>query len=307
MAEVPQPFVSVIIPVFNDLKGLRRCLGALAQQTYPRSHFEVIVVDNGSADRDDLKTLVTSYAGTLFAEEAIVGSYAARNKGLTLARGEIIAFTDADCIPAPDWLERGVDQLQRHPDCGMVVGKIDVFPENLTNPNLVERYQMVIGFPQEQHLNEHKGGATANVFTRRQVIDHVGPFMHTLKSFGDFEWGHRVYLAGYLQIYDPDVRVQHPARPTWIALRQKTERAAGGLYDYYVKSEPHGLKRNLVFSKLLLSDLIPPVNFAISVVRNPQVTTLGECIGVLLLLQRLRYISAWEKLRLRLGGISKRV
>lgn len=300
------PFVSVIIPVFNDGEQLRLCLAALAEQTYERSHFEVIVVDNGSAARDCIKNLVASYAGTLFAEEAIVGPYAARNRGLTLARGEIIAFTDADCRPDPDWIEHGVSHLLQRADCGLVAGKVEVLPEDVEKPSLIEAYQMVIGFPQEDHLKTFQGAATANVWTRRAVIDRVGPFDATLKSYGDFEWGSRVFRAGYGQMYAADVVVQHPARSTWTALRQRTERDAGGVYDHTMQLERSWFRRNSDFLRLVSGDLVPPVNFAITALRHPQVGSLRQRLGLPLVLLALRYISAREKLRLRLGGISKR-
>lgn len=303
---VPRPFVSVIIPVFNDGERLRLCLAALDQQTYDRSRWEAIVVDNGSDDLDLIKSVVESHDGVVLAQEPTPGSYAARNTGLTLAQGDIIAFTDADCMPAPDWLERGVGHLNAQADCGLVAGRVAVFPENPARPNLLETYDMVIGFPQEEHLKYFKGGATANLFTRRQVIDRVGPFNQSLKSFGDFEWGHRVFLAGYGQTYAADVEVQHPARQTWAVLRQKTERASGGAYDFYIKPKDTWIQRNREFLRLVIADLIPPINFALRVLKHPQPMTLKQRLGIPLVLLSLRYISALEKMRLRLGGISKR-
>jgi glycosyltransferase involved in cell wall biosynthesis len=300
------PFVSVIIPVFNDRDRLGLCLAALAQQTYGRLHFEVIVVDNGSDRIDDIQALAESYAGVVFAQELTPGSYAARNKGISLAQGDIIAFTDADCIPAPDWIECGVHQLNSQGGCGMVVGRVEVFPESPEDPTLFEIYQMVAGFSQEQCLHQFKGGATANVLTWRRVIDQVGIFDQSLKSFGDFEWGRRVFSAGYRQIYGADVEVKHPARKTWTALRQQAERVAGGVYDYSIKSDDQWIKRHWTFFRLIIMDLIPPVNFAISTLKHPQPMTLKQRLKLPFLLLLLRYTSAAEKMRLKLGGVSKR-
>src|ERR1041385_8126335 len=104
-------FVSVIIPVWNDPERLTKCLDALRKQTYPAHSYEIIVVDNGSAVPVD--RVVASYGHARVVHEQRVGSYAARNSGLKVARGQVIAFTDADCLPAPDWIEKGVAHLKR--------------------------------------------------------------------------------------------------------------------------------------------------------------------------------------------------
>ncbi|MEM8761253.1 MAG: glycosyltransferase family A protein, partial [Pseudomonadota bacterium] len=99
------PGISVIIPVFNDAGGLARCLDALARQT-DAAPFEVIVVDNGSDPPLDPATLPALPSLRLIRETA-PGSYAARNAGIAAARAAILAFTDADCRPRPDWLAAG--------------------------------------------------------------------------------------------------------------------------------------------------------------------------------------------------------
>src|SRR4051812_27832091 len=96
------PFVSVIVPVFNQSEPLRACLRALNGQTSPRARFEVIVVDNGSTDPVSVPT--GSHSTVRVEGESKPGSYAARNRGVAIARGSVIAFTDADCVPAADWV-----------------------------------------------------------------------------------------------------------------------------------------------------------------------------------------------------------
>ena len=87
-------FVSVIIPVFNDAERLKICLTALEKQTYPQDYYEVIVVDNGSDE--NLENVVKQFTQAKLAYYPELGSYAARNHGIALAKGEILAFTDAD-------------------------------------------------------------------------------------------------------------------------------------------------------------------------------------------------------------------
>ena len=92
-----QPFISVIIPVWNSPDLLAKCLAALAVQSYPRERYEVLVVDNGSTD--STAAVARNYPFVTLLSEPVPGAYRARNRGLAAARGEYVAFTDADCIP----------------------------------------------------------------------------------------------------------------------------------------------------------------------------------------------------------------
>ncbi|NJN22859.1 MAG: glycosyltransferase family 2 protein, partial [Leptolyngbya sp. RL_3_1] len=144
-AEMPVdycPAVSVIVPIYNgaaDLPGLGDCL---LQQTYPRDRVEYLLIDNNS--QDDTAAQLQRFAQTAAAqgmtvrplsEANIQSSYAARNQGIRVATGEILAFTDADCRPRPDWLARLVQPFQDDA-IGLVVGEIKALPGH-TN---LERY-----------------------------------------------------------------------------------------------------------------------------------------------------------------------
>lgn len=306
-------FVSVIVPVFNDAARLRLCLQALAAQTYEpennqkgrKNHYEVIVVDNASAASENIPDLVADFSCAVYAYESLPGSYAARNRGIDLAKGDILAFTDADCIPAKDWIEKGVSHLTEIPNCGLVAGQINLFfREAKANP--IELYESVTAFPQQRLLDQHKGAATANVFTSRSVMDAVGLFNAELRSQGDLEWGGRVFAAGYRQFYATDVCVAHPARYTLQQLRRRTIRLAGGAFGRSIRPEQNVLQRNWTFTKMLLADLIPPVNFVISAFKDERLSGFKQKSIVPLVLVWVRYISAVEKARLRFGGVPHR-
>ncbi|HSM84194.1 MAG TPA: glycosyltransferase family 2 protein [Nodosilinea sp.] len=299
-------FVSVIIPVFNDGERLRLCLAALAQQSYEPSSFEVIVIDNGSDDLERVQAVVAPYANVTLAVEPTPGSYAARNRGLALAKGAAIAFTDADCIPAADWLERGIARLEQEPNCGQVVGKVNLFFADPQHPTAVELYESLTAFPQERLLREFHGGATANVFTWRRVIDQVGPFNTRLKSNGDIEWGRRVFEAGYGQVYAADVQVGHPARRSLAELRKRTVRLAGGVFDRFIHPDDPFIQRQKMFARLLVDDLTPPVNFFVTTFSNSELKRWQHKLKAALMILVVRYISASEKMRLKLGGVSDR-
>jgi GT2 family glycosyltransferase len=122
---------SVIIPTHNRRDALRACLLALTRQTYPKNAFEVVVVDDGGSD--SLKDLVGELDGQValrLQRQERAGPASARNLGARIARGEYLAFTDDDCEPSPDWLEKLRHSLAAHPNA-LVGGRVvNALPRN---------------------------------------------------------------------------------------------------------------------------------------------------------------------------------
>lgn len=319
------PLVSVIIPVYNDAQKLQKCLDALENQSYPTDSYEVIVIDNGSDETQNIKSVVSKFSHARYTYQEKPSSYAARNQGLSIAKGEIIAFTDADCLPNRDWLEKGVTRLLNTPNCGFVSGHIEVFPKDPNCPTAVELFEMLTAFHQEKNLQNMKYGATANLFTSKQVIQKVGQFNEKLKSAGDLDWGVRVYEASYQQVYDETVKVRHPARASWPEMRKKTIRLVGGHYDlltmglyHFFKKEsmlfsfskksilPSKLLKEIIFLIILMQDLKPPVGVIIRSIRNPKLRNLSEKIKISWVILAVRYTRAWGKMQLKIGKVSTR-
>ena len=230
------PSVSVIVPVFNRVDLLAICLKALERQSYPRDRLEVIVIDNGSTE--DVGGVLTDHPSFTLLHEARRGSYAARNTGLRHAHGEVLAFTDGDCAPHPDWLVEGVAALREEPPAAMVAGAIELVFDGASPRTGPELYESVHAFRQEWYLVERHYGATANVLTWRSTIDRIGSFDDTLQSRGDAEWGQRVAAAGERQRYAPRAVVDHPARSTWAELWDKQLRVARGHRDVDLVRDP---------------------------------------------------------------------
>ena len=221
------PYVNVIVPVFNDAERLARCLENLVHLNYPRNRYNVSVVDNGSTQ--DIRAVCRAVDGVRYLREDTPGSYAARNRGIAETTGEVLAFTDADCLPDRDWLSAGVRRLQQTPDCGLVGGRIDVFFSDPEHPTTVELYEQALAFPQQHFVEVDHWAATANMFTYRRVIQDVGAFDPNRRSGGDAEWGRRVHRAGYDLAYEPGAVIRHPSRTSFQNIRQKEVRVAGGL------------------------------------------------------------------------------
>lgn len=224
------PFVSVIIPVYNDPSGLDRCLHALEGQSYGATNFEVIVVDNGSDP--DLRPR-TSFRSLRFRllEEPRPGSYRARNLGVLHAQGDFFAFTDADCVPGKRWIETGIRCLTEASGAvGAATGPVEIFFQNPSRPTAIELYESLHAFTQESNATELGFGVTANLFVSTSVWKSVGNFDGTLKSGGDKEWGERLTAHGLIVKYCPRARIYHPARETWFAYARRVWRVLEG-YD----------------------------------------------------------------------------
>lgn len=306
MTQQPLPFVSVIIPVFNGAIQLKRCLEALEPQTYPQHLYEVIVVDNGSDADQNIAEVVALFKLATLAFESQPGSYSARNKGISVAKGTVIAFTDADCIPAFNWIEQGVKTLLENPNCGFIAGKIEISFQNKDYPNPIELYESIwYQLPQQEFVEKHHFGATANVFTLASLIQQVGLFDGSLKSNGDREWGQRVYVAGYHPVYAETACITHPARHSFPQLYSRARRIAGGRYDLQQKSS--FLKRNSIFIFNLIKYLIAPIlMLGFNLLLDKRLKTVEQKIQVSLVMFFVSYVYVWEMIRLKCGSPSYR-
>ena len=155
------PKVSVIIPTFNRKDWLKECLDSVTNQDTKGISYEVIVVDDGSSDGTE--DIVHRYKKTTYLRQKNQGQAAARNLGLSAARGQVIAFTDDDCIPSKDWLRNGLLALSETGLDG--IEGLTTTDKDKTSPLSVLTYTY------------HGGGfMTCNSFCKRQAIDAVEGF-----------------------------------------------------------------------------------------------------------------------------------
>lgn len=221
------PRVSVIVPAWNAKGQIELCLAALDRQTYPRDLLQVLVIDNGSTD--GTAAAVADFAFARLLSEPEPGSYKARNTGLAVADGRYVAFTDADCVPAEDWLARAVAAAERHPEAGVISGRIDLFRTGEEGSRGCELFEQKFAFQQEE--NARTGACmTANWLSERSLIEAFGGFNADLKSGGDVELSRRLHAAGHTVRYAADMVVGHPTRASFADLASKRRRVVGGLF-----------------------------------------------------------------------------
>ena len=213
-----QPFISIIVPVYNGENIIGACLKSLLAQDYPKDKYEVIAVDNNSKDKT--ADIIKEYSVHYLFESKVQGSYAARNTGVRHAKGEILAFTDADCVADKGWLKKGI--------MGFVGGKIGCVAGSIKGyepANYIEEY--LIKREILSHKKESSGtvlpyAKTANAFYRKEVFDKIGLFEERWASGGDADLSWRMQLkTDYKILFKPDTVIFHKHRSTLCSLFQQ--------------------------------------------------------------------------------------
>lgn len=222
---VSYPYVSIVIPTYHDWNRLSLCIKALQNQTYPKDSFEVIIVNNDPKDHAPNNYSLPVNVKVL--SEGKVGSYAARNTGIEAAKGEIIGFTDADCVPHPDWIEKAVEKFSIG-TVDRIGGKIELFYQNEDKKSWIELYESIYSFNQKKTVEILKASVTANLFARRELFDKVGKFDESKKSGEDIGWNRRANSFGYDLLYADTVKINHPARATFKDFTSQRRREFGG-------------------------------------------------------------------------------
>ena len=171
--------ISVVVPVYNSETYIEDCITALLSQNYPADHYEIIMVDNNS--KDCSPDIIKRYPDIKYLKRNKQGSYAARNKGILHAKGEIIAFTDADCAPSVDWL-RNIEDVFRHPEISVILGRNQFASDS-------HILSMLTGYEAEKAAYALSGddktiyyGYANNMATRKKLFNRVGLFLEIYRG-----------------------------------------------------------------------------------------------------------------------------
>jgi GT2 family glycosyltransferase len=209
------PEIAIIIPHYNDVARLARCLDALRENDL--SGCEILVVDNGSDQPPD--AVRDRVPGIRIVTELEKGAAAARNRGVAETTAPRLMFIDADCVPAPDWVRVGRSVMDR---ADLVGGRVEVFDETPPPRSGAEAFEAVFAFDFRHYIEVQGFSGTGNLITRRDVFADVGPFRGGVSE--DRDWSFRATARGYRLIYEDALRVGHPSRADWPALRAKWRR-----------------------------------------------------------------------------------
>lgn len=167
-------FISVIVPFFNEEKHIRKCAESLVNQSLDAVQYELLFIDNDSNDKS--KDIVRSFPEVKYLFEPERGRYAARNKGLSVAKGGIIAFTDSDCVVDIHWLKSIYEEFSRN-KTQLVLG--NNFYSNPKSPVVEfweidsnERIKYILAKESKNRYYIY----TCNMAITREVFEKVGLF-----------------------------------------------------------------------------------------------------------------------------------
>jgi glycosyltransferase involved in cell wall biosynthesis len=235
------PTVSVIVPVYNAEDTIPKLVEALLRQNYPQDFYEIIFVDNNS--KDSTPKLIEQCPVIFLQETMIQSSYAARNLGVRESSGEILAFTDSDCIPDPSWIMEGVLTLQKE-KADLAGGPVEfIFSKHKT---AAEIFDSLINLDYT-YWKTHNVWATANLFVKRKVFDSVGEFP-LVKSGGDLQWTGKAVKEGFPLTFASGAVVHHPARGLNELLRKSLRigKGAPAIWRSQEKTLGYALSKTLI-------------------------------------------------------------
>lgn len=193
----------MIVPVRNGAGSIPALLRSLHAQTLERDRFEVIVVDNASSDAT---AEIAAEHGARVVHEQVANRSRARNRGVAEAESRLYAFTDADCVAEPGWLEALLGSKWVAP---LVAG--DVRVRVRVAPNAVERYEAMWRFGQGSWV-EQGWAATANLLVHAEAFEAIGGFDPSWRHIGeDVDFCLRARDAGYALGYCAPAIVGHDA------------------------------------------------------------------------------------------------
>ena len=229
--------LSVVIPCLNEARGVDTLLGRLAEERWSEP-WEIVVADNGSTD--NTKAIVREYQKrienlVLVDASSRPGASHARNVGVSAARGERVAFCDADDEIQPGWVAAMGDSLGSHE---FVAGRLD--------STMLNESWAVRGLPQNDGLNALAGhlphALSTNLGVRRALHERVGGFDEEfLGAAHDVDYCWRVQRAGAELHFDPRVVMAYRFRHDLLALFRQARFYAIGMVSIYRKHRQHGL------------------------------------------------------------------
>lgn len=209
-----EPLVSIIIPALNSEKTINDLLDSLMELNYKRDLIEIIIVDGGSTDKT--REIAKKYPVKIVVEER-KGINIARNVGVRNSHGEIIVFTDSDCVVPKDWIKKIVEIFEdRSVGClgGSAVGYYDTLLSKYADESIIPVLKI---FKKQEKLDRLKNfiscPAGCNMAFRREILEKAGLFDERLRyGFDELELVERMCELGYKMVLDNEIIVWHKHR-----------------------------------------------------------------------------------------------
>jgi glycosyltransferase involved in cell wall biosynthesis len=226
--------ISIVVPFYNEERYIEECIKSLLAQDYATDRYEIIMVDNNSTDRS--AEIVKRYPRVKLLSEERPGDFAARNRGVKEASGQIIAFTDSDTAPFSDWLQ-SIEATFKDPEVLVIIGNLQYSPNSSLLSMLTayesERMDYVFSSPNREIYY----GYTCNMVVRKALFDKLGPYPQVYRN------SDTVFVQRVLDAYSCDaVRYASQVRVRRLEI--------SNIWQYFFKHYTYGRDYNR-YSKLV--------------------------------------------------------
>jgi glycosyltransferase involved in cell wall biosynthesis len=219
--------ISIVIPTFNGAGRIGRTLDAIRNQTF-QGELEIIVVDDGS--RDAMAQAVGAFEGVKLLSQPNQGPAAARNHGARVASGDILLFTDDDCVPQPDWIERMLEPFTDRRIAavkGAYLTRQEELVARFVQAEYEDKYVKMAGYPFIDFIDTYSAAFRREVFLRYGGYNTSFP----TACAEDVELSYRMRKENLLMVFAAEARVYHTHPERLIAyLRKKFKFAYWRVY-----------------------------------------------------------------------------
>ena len=234
------PSFSVVVPTFNRSRELTQCVDAIAQCSFDRERFEVIVVNDGGGDPAPAVRNARSLMDIRILSQANHGPGAARNLGASAARGEFLIFTDDDCIPAKTWLSRLEESVLANPESlsgGRTVNLLQHNGCSVASQSLVD---YVHRYYNDGAANRTRFFASNNIALPAAMFGRIGGFDESLCAAEDRDFCRTWHRRGWEFHYAPDAVTYHAHHLTLRSFQKQHFTYGRGAFPYWRKASSNG-------------------------------------------------------------------
>jgi len=275
--------ISIVIPTLNVESSIRDCIKSLINQNFSKDQYEIIVVDGES--KDNTFKILKEYSKHISIHVYKGGVSCGRNKGIEVSKGNIIAFTDGDCIAEKNWIKELYSKFETDTlKCvGCVVGNI-IPHDGKTIFEIFALKNEILSQKKTMNSDFLPYGQTANVSFRKEVFDNIGKFDETINSGEDADIAWRMQLeTNYKLVYCQESIVKHCHRTSLKGLAKQCFKYGIGksvLYKKFSKSiitSTNTNKSNV--NKNLINNLSKLTEFSICILPRLFLNSLKRLTG----------------------------
>lgn len=278
---LPPVQLSVIVPHLNEPNDLRQCLLSLDAQRADGIPFEIIVVDNGSVEMP--VAACVGIANLRLEREIVPGPGPARNHGADLARADVLAFIDCDCIAQPGWVKEITTLMAKRPDIALLGGDIGILVTDTRYPSAIESYESIYSYRARAYIEQYGFAATGNMAVRKWVFQSVGPF-GGISTMEDTEWGQRATAKGHNIAFLPEAKVLTPSCKSFADLARRWDRHVA--HEFRKVGGRRGAMLRWLFDGLMIAG--SPLVETFKIFTTDRVSGVGNRLLALTCLTRIR-------------------